>query len=61
VLAAGPRRRPFGIVAVIDDSSRFVGIVDADALFTEAVRVRGPLGDRPTGTEDPANTGRYPG
>jgi EAL domain-containing protein (putative c-di-GMP-specific phosphodiesterase class I) len=37
VVAAGPHRRPHGLVVVVDDDGRFVGLVDADALLREVV------------------------
>jgi EAL domain-containing protein (putative c-di-GMP-specific phosphodiesterase class I) len=37
LLSAGPGRRPHGLVAVVDDEGRFVGLVDADALLREAL------------------------
>ncbi|MFN8076507.1 MAG: hypothetical protein U0Q15_13970 [Kineosporiaceae bacterium] len=33
VLAAGAHRRPHGLVAVVDDASRFIGVLDPDTLF----------------------------
>lgn len=37
VVTAGPARRPYGVVAVVDDDSRFVGLVDADILLREVL------------------------
>ncbi|NLT53878.1 MAG: EAL domain-containing protein [Actinomycetales bacterium] len=37
VLVAGPQRRPHGLVVVVDDEGRFVGLVDADVLLREVV------------------------
>lgn len=37
VLAAGAQRRPHGLVVIVDDDGRFVGLLDADALFREVL------------------------
>lgn len=61
VLAAGPARRPHGLIAVADEASRFVGLVDPDVLFAEAIRSRtGQPGGR-AGTEDPTRAQHHAG
>ncbi len=37
VLASGPDRRPWGVLAVTDDDGRFLGVTDVDALMREVI------------------------